>query len=129
MNDIEPSLIKASSIAQERISETNKFRKNSNRLATQKLASTPGLFGEIRQPKTDYILVPKVSSETRNYIPIGILKPKIIASGSCLIIPNATLYTFGVMTSLMHMVWMKNVCGRMKSDYQYSNSIVYNNFP
>lgn len=129
LKDIDPAIIKESSVALERISLTKKYRLSSSRVATQKLAVTPGLFGEIRQPTTNYILIPKVSSETRRYIPIGILSSKIIASGSCLIIPNATLYTFGVMTSLMHMVWMKNICGRMKSDYQYSNSIVYNNFP
>lgn len=114
---------------QQRVLQTKKFRENSNREATKKLAQTPYLFGEIRQPNTSYIIIPKVSSETRKYIPIGILKPKTIASGSCLIIPNANLYTFGVLTSIMHMSWMKKVCGRMKSDYQYSNSIVYNNFP
>ena len=87
------------------------------------------LFGEIRQPKTSYIIIPKVSSENRKYIPIGILEPSIITSGSALIIPNANLYIFGVITSKMHMSWMAMVCGRLESRFQYSASIVYNNYP
>ena len=75
------------------------------------------------------MLIPKVSSENRNFIPIGFYPPHIIASGSCLVIPNADLYLFGILTSTMHMAWVKYVCGRMKSDYQYSASIVYNNYP
>ena len=129
LQNVSPSEIKNSKFLQERIKLTKKFRENSNREATQKLSFFPGLFGEIRQPATSYILIPKVSSENRRYIPIGIIKPKTIASGSCLIIPDADVYTFGVLTSIMHMVWIKNVCGRLESRYQYSNSIVYNNFP
>jgi hypothetical protein len=87
------------------------------------------LFGEIRQPKTKYIIIPKVSSENRKYIPIGILEPSIITSGSALIIPNANLYIFGIITSKMHMNWMAMVCGRLESRFQYSASIVYNNYP
>jgi len=94
-----------------------------------KLAQTPMLFGEIRQPNSNYIIIPKVSSENRKYIPIGILESSTITSGSALIIPNANLFMFGIMTSIMHMSWMKSTCGRMKSDFQYSASIVYNNFP
>ena len=87
------------------------------------------LFGEIRQPQSTYLIIPKVSSERRKFIPIGILPPTTIASGSALIIPDASFYHFGVVQSTMHMAWMRTVCGRMKSDYQYSASIVYNNFP
>lgn len=93
------------------------------------MALTPALFGEIRQPTAQYLLIPKVSSETRRYLPIGFLSPDIIASGSALIVPNATLFHFGILTSAIHMAWMRVVCGRLKSDYQYSSSIVYNNFP
>jgi hypothetical protein len=87
------------------------------------------LFGEIRQPAGDYLIIPKVSSENRRYIPIGFLDSQKITNGSALVIPNAGLYEFGILTSSMHNTWMRCVCGRMKSDYQYSASLVYNNFP
>ncbi|MBA3284392.1 MAG: class I SAM-dependent DNA methyltransferase [Nitrosopumilus sp.] len=112
-----------------RIQKVKEYRLKSTRATTQKLASYPMLFGEIRQPNTDYLFVPGVSSENRDYIPIGFLTEKVIASDLARTIPNATLYLFGVLTSLMHMTWVKYVCGRLKSDYRYSNSLVYNNFP
>jgi len=112
-----------------RIEKIKIYRQNSDRDATKKLAATPYLFGEIRQPKSEYIFIPKVSSESRPFIPIGFLSKTIIASGSALVIPNAGKYHFGVLTSIMHNSWMRYTCGRMKSDYQYSNSIVYNNYP
>jgi hypothetical protein len=87
------------------------------------------LFTENRQPKSDYLVIPKVSSERRAFIPIGFVPKDWIASGSIQVIPGAELYHFGVLTSAMHMAWMRATAGRMKSDYQYSNSIVYNNFP
>ena len=127
--DVEPSFIRNSKLLNDRINKTRKFRLNSKREATNKLADNAMLFGEIRQPSANYIIIPKVSSENRKYIPIGILPPSIITSGSALIVPTDNLYCFGVLTSMMHMVWMKNICGRMKSDFQYSASIVYNNFP
>ena len=129
LQDIEPSVLKNSKFILDRIDKTKKFRLTSNRAATNKLAEKPMLFGENRQPKSNYIIIPKVSSENRKYIPIGILEPTTISSGSALIIPNANLFMFGIMTSAMHMAWMKATCGRMKSDFQYSASIVYNNFP
>ena len=129
LQNIEPSVLKNSKFILDRIEKTKKFRLSSNRAATNKLAEKPMLFGEIRQPKLKYIIIPKVSSENRKYIPIGILEPTTITSGSALIIPNANLFMFGIMTSAMHMAWMKATCGRMKSDFQYSASIVYNNFP
>jgi hypothetical protein len=88
----------------------------------------PSLYGEIRQPNTDYILIPRVTSETRLYIPMAIFGPEIIAGDVCLI-PNATLYHLGILTSLMHMAWMRAVCGRLEGRYRYSNQIVYNNYP
>jgi hypothetical protein len=127
--DADPMEIRISEFIMGKISKVREFRLASKRPATNKLASTPGLFGEIRQPKCDYLIVPKVSSEGRFYIPIGFLPPTTIASGSALIIPNASLFHFGILTSGMHMAWMRQVCGRMKSDYQYSSSVVYNNFP
>jgi hypothetical protein len=112
-----------------RIEAVRRARLESGRAETKRLATTPQLFGEIRQPKTSYLLVPKVSSETRPYMPVGFMRPKVIANGSALIIPGATLYHFGVLSSGMHMAWMRYTCGRMKSDYQYSSQIVYNNYP
>lgn len=112
-----------------RIEQVKKVRSESTRAATKELATVPMLFGEIRQPDSDYILVPRHSSERRSYIPIGFMTKECIAGDSNLIIPNASLYEFGILTSRMHMVWMCYVCGRIKSDYRYSASIVYNNFP
>jgi len=127
--DISPNMINKSKMVKDRIEQTRIFRKTSKREATNKLAATPSLFGEIRQPETDYLLIPKVSSENRPYIPIGFMKPKNITNGSALIIPNAGLYEFGILTSVMHMAWMRYVCGRLELRYQYSASLVYNNFP
>lgn len=111
------------------ILEVQKTRESSSREATKKLAETPMLFGEIRQPETDYILVPSTSSEKRRYIPIGFMSKDIISNNANLVVPNGTLYNFGVMISNIHMAWMRAVCGRLKSDYRYSVNIVYNNFP
>ena len=112
----------------DRVKRVREFRAASGRSATVRLAATPSLFGEIRQPTTSYLLIPKVSSETREYIPIGFMPPSVIASGSALIVPNATPYHFALITSHAHNDWMRTVAGRMKSDYQYSKNIVYNNF-
>ena len=129
LENADPKVIKNSAFIMARVQEVKEFRVSSGREATQKLASYPTLFGERRQPKTDYLLLPKVSSENREYMPIGFIEPSVIANGSALIIPDATKYHFGILQSKMHMAWMRTVCGRMKSDYQYSASIVYNNFP
>ena len=112
-----------------RIDGVRKYRLKSTRPTTQKLSALPMLFGEIRQPETDYLLIPGVSSINRTYIPIGFLNKEIIASDLARTISNATLYHFAVVTSLMHMSWTRATCGRLKSDYRYSASIVYNNFP
>jgi hypothetical protein len=87
------------------------------------------LFGEIRQPETDYILIPRHSSENRKYIPIGLFPSDNIVSDSCLAIKNANLFHFGILTSLIHNIWIQYTCGRIKSDFRYSNELVYNNFP
>ncbi|MDR0597915.1 MAG: N-6 DNA methylase [Treponema sp.] len=129
LNGISPAKYQKSKEIQRRISEVRNLRTNSAREATRKLADLPMLFGEIRQPDTDYLLIPRVSSEKRRYIPIGFFTADIIAGDTTLVIPNATLYEFGVITSTMHMAWTRYVCGRLKSDYRYSASIVYNNFP
>jgi len=127
--DAPPGIIRGSESVRKRIEAVKAARMESERDETRRLATTPQLFGENRQPNTDYLLVPKVSSETRPYMPVGFMKPDIIANGSALIIPRATLYHFGVLSSAMHMAWMRYTCGRMKSDYQYSSQIVYNNYP
>jgi type I restriction-modification system DNA methylase subunit len=112
-----------------RINAVKNFRLSSGRGTTIKLADSPTLFGEIRQPDADYLLIPKVSSQERFYLPIAFCNKEIIANGSSLIVPKATLYHFGIISSLMHNAWMRSITGRTKSDYQYSASIVYNNFP
>ena len=124
-----PAIFKKSKTILEKVEETRLFRAGSGRPQTVAAAQTPYLFGEIRQPDTPMLVIPKVSSERRRYIPIGFVGPEVIVSGSALIVPGATLYEMGVLSSNVHNSWMRAVCGRMKSDYQYSNKIVYNNFP
>ncbi len=112
----------------ERVENVKRFREKSKRVQTIKAAKFPYLFGEIRQPESDYLAIPKVSSENRDYIPIGYCSKDVICGDKLFFLPNASLYHFGVITSQMHMAWMRNTCGRMKSDYSYSNTVVYNNF-
>jgi hypothetical protein len=127
--DISPKELKALPEVLKRVNKVKQFRLESKAVSTQKFATTPTLFCQIAQPDTDYLLVPRVSSERRKYIPIGFICKNIIGNDQVLLIPNATLYLFGMLTSEMHMTWVKYVCGRLKSDYRYSNTIVYNNYP
>ena len=113
----------------ERVEKVKAFRLSSTKAATRKSAETPTLFQEIRHPNSDYIIVPCHSSENRRYVPFGFVTPDIIVNNAVLIIPNASMYHFGIMTSNVHMAWMRAVCGRIKSDYRYSKDVVYNNFP
>lgn len=113
----------------ERIAHVRQMRLDSPKIPTQKLAATAYLFGEIRQTEHKYLLVPRHSSENRRYVPIGYFDKDVICGDANFTLPNATLYHFAIVTSIMHMAWMKVVCGRIKSDYRYSNTIVYNNFP
>jgi hypothetical protein len=113
----------------DRIEKTRQFRLSSPKIKTRESANTPSLFQEIRQTDKEYILVPRVSSERRKYIPIGFVTPDIITNDSVMMIPGATIYHFGILTSIVHMAWVRTVCGRLKSDYRYSKDIVYNNFP
>lgn len=129
LKDISPKEIHSSKMTIKRIQMCKDYRLQSNRKQTKELADQPHLFGEIRQPLCDMLVIPKVSSQSRKYIPMDFVKSDIIVNGSALIIPDATLYHFGVLTSNVHMAWLKTVGGRMKSDYQYSSNIVYNNFP
>jgi hypothetical protein len=128
LKDADLNLINKSKFIKQRIESVAVFRNSSERQATNKLADFPMLFGEIRQPKTNYLILPKVSSENRKFMPIAFMDASVIASGSALVIPSASLYVFGILQSSMHMAWMRTVCGRMKSDYQYSASVVYNNY-
>jgi hypothetical protein len=114
---------------QERFKEVQKFRQNSTRVGTKKMAELPYLFAEERQPEKDFLVIPKVSSENRKYIPIAYLTKDFIVSDKTFVVPDTTLFHFGVLTSAMHMEWMKNTCGRLESRFSYSNTIVYNNFP
>ena len=112
----------------ERIKACKEDRENSPDAGRRKLAETPALFRELNNPDS-FILVPKVSSEKRRYIPMGFLDGSTISTDLNFIIPNAKLYHFGILTSNVHMAWMRAVCGRLKSDYRYSKDVVYNNFP
>lgn len=113
----------------ERIKEVRTYREKSRRDTTRKLAATPFLFGEIRQPKTPYLMIPRVSSERRQIIPIAYCGPEIVASEQVFTFPDATLAHFGVLTSTMHNAWVRTVAGRLKSDYRYSAGLVFNTFP
>ena len=127
--DADPAELKQCPKLIDRINAVKQFRLKSTKAATVKWAQMPGLFTENRQPNSDYILIPRHSSENRKYIPFGFFTEDHVVADSCNSIPNATKYHFGVLESLMHNIWVKYVCGRIKSDYRYSNDIVYNNFP
>jgi len=127
--DVPATLLRECDRLRQRLQKVKRFRQNSPREATRKLAARPYLFGEIRQPDTEYLLIPKVSSEARDYLPVGFLPPEAIASGSALVLPSATPYHFGIMQSAMHTAWLAHVGGRLESRFQYSSQIVYNNFP
>jgi len=129
LKDVSPSKYNTINEIIERIQNVRDLREKSSREATRKLSKYPMLFGEIRHPDTDYILIPLHSSENRSYIPIGFMDKNTISSNANSLIPNATLYEFGVLSSRMHMSWVKYVCGRLESRYRYSGTIVYNNFP
>ena len=124
-----PAELKACPILMKRIESIRDYRMKSSKTATVQSAATPTLFGEMRPCDSDYIAIPKVTSENRRYIPIDYLKAEVIAGDKLFQMPNASLYHFGVLMSNVHMAWMRAVCGRLKSDYSYSNTIVYNNFP
>ena len=129
LKDCPPAVLDKLPLVKKRVQSVKAHRAASSREATQKLAKTPQLFGEIRQSDSSYVLVPAHSSEKRDYVPIGFLKPNAVPGNANLVIPNAQLFHFAILTSAMHMAWMRYVCGRLKSDFRYSNTIVYNNFP
>ena len=129
LKDVTPDQLKKLPETTQRIKLVQQHREISIREATQKLAKFPALFGEIREQKGHFIVIPSVSSENRAYIPMLYLTNGYIVNNSCLFVNEANLYIFGILNSIIHMAWVKSVCGRLKSDFRYSNEIVYNNFP
>jgi hypothetical protein len=129
LREIQPNELTGLPEVLKRVQAVRIYRNKSTRQGTKKLADYPTLFGEIRQPETNYILIPLHSSENRKYIPFGFFDKNNIVSNSCSFIANASLYHFGILQSLMHLAWIKTTCGRIKSDFRYSNEIVYNNYP
>ena len=129
LKDAAPQEIRECGEITKRIAAVRTWRQSRDREATRRLAQKPTSFAEIRQPQERYLAVPTASSQRRLWLPIGFLEPSVIASNQLYIVSKATLYEFAVLSSAMHMAWMRAVCGRIKSDYRYSASIVYNNFP
>jgi hypothetical protein len=127
--DATPTDLKKMPFVLERITGVKQMRQKSTKIATVKWAAYPTLFTENRQPDSNYILIPSHSSENRRYIPMGFMTKGDILNNSCFSVPNASLYEFGILSSLMHMTWMEFVCGRLESRFRYSNTLVYNNYP
>ena len=128
LKDANPSLIKIGPI-HNAVLAVKELREKSTRPSTRKLANTPTLFGEIRQTEENYLLIPRHSSEKRRYIPIGYFDKNYICGDANFMIPDASIYHFGILTSNVHMAWVRAVCGRLEMRYRYSKDIVYNNFP
>lgn len=125
-----PEEIKKCPQVMERVKKCKEMRENSIAAGIRKFATTPTLFAQRTQPTDkDFIIVPGVSSQARRYVPMGFLKAGTIVTNLVQVIPDATLYEFGVIISNVHMAWMRTVCGRLKSDYRYTKDVVYNNFP
>ena len=129
LKEISPAELKKLPYVCERIKKVQNYRLKSSKLATIKKAQTPTLFDEIRHTENDYLVIPEVSSENRNYLPIGYVTKDIISSNKNYMLPNANIFHFGILNSKFHNVWTKNISGRLESRIQYSNGIVYNNFP
>lgn len=130
LKGISPAEVMSSKTIYGKVDAVRQFRLASKAKTTNGYAKVPHLFAQITQPdNANYLIVPSVSSERRKYVPIGFMDANIISSNAVQIIPNATLYHFGVLTSNVHMAWMRAVCGRLKSDYRYSKELVYNTFP
>ncbi len=127
--DISPSLINNIPPLKDRIERCKEFRVNTKSRSVNSKSKTPSLFGDIRQPDSSYILIPRVSSHRREYLPLGYFSEDVILADSAYGLPDATLYHFGILHSSFHNIWIRNVAGRLKSDYRYSSNIVYNNYP
>lgn len=128
LQDISPNELRNLPHVSQRVQKVRQMRESSTRATTRELATTPTLFGELRQPQENYLALPRVSSENRAYIPMTFLGNEVIAGDKVYTISGATRYHFGILTSQMHMAWMRTTAGRLKSDYSYTNSLVYNNF-
>ncbi len=124
-----PAELRSCPAVMDRIARVRQTREASSRAATRELARTPALFGEIRQPTSRYLAIPKTSSERRHYVPMGFLEADVIANADLFTCSHATPYHFGILTSAMHMAWIRTVAGRLKSDYRYSAGLAYNTFP
>ena len=129
LKNADPSLLRKCPKVLERVENVRQFRLKSTRDKTLKAANTPTLFGAPYECMTDYVAIPKVSSSNRRYIPMDYLPQEVIPGDKLFVLSGGDIYHFGVLTSNVHMSWMRAVCGRLKSDYSYSNTIVYNNFP
>ena len=129
LGDCSPSELRQMPHCVKRIEAVRQIRLESKSEGTRKLANRPTRFHVENMPKGNFIIIPRVSSERRRYIPMGFMSPEALGSDAVHLIPDATLYHFGVLESNVHMAWMRAVCGRLKSDYRYSKDIVYNNFP
>lgn len=129
LGECPPNELKKLPHCMKRVEAVRAFRLSSKRISTNKLANTPTRFQTENMPNSDYIIIPETSSEQRKYVPIGFMSPEVLCSNAVKLIPNATLYEFGVLTSNVHMAWMRAVCGRLEMRYRYSKDIVYNNFP
>ncbi|MBE6339136.1 MAG: class I SAM-dependent DNA methyltransferase [Bacteroidales bacterium] len=128
LGDCSPTEIRTMPECLKRVQKVRELRLASKSEGTRKIADTPTRFHVENMPSTTYIIIPETSSENRAYVPIGFMSPNVFCSNAIRLIPSATLYDFGVLTSSVHMAWMRAVCGRLKSDYRYSKDIVYNNF-
>lgn len=129
LGDCPPNELRKMPECLKRVEAVRQFRLASHSSGTVKLADRPTRFHVENMPKGTYIVIPEVSSERRRYVPMGFMTPDILCSNLVKIVPNASLYHFGILTSNIHMAWMRAVCGRLKSDYRYSKDVVYNNFP
>ena len=129
LGECSPAQLKQMPYCLERVRAVKEYRESSTRASTVKMAMKPTRFQTENMPKGNYIVIPKVSSENRKYVPMGLMSPDMLCSDLVFIVPNATAYHLGVLTSNVHMAWVRAVCGRLKSDYRYSKDIVYNNFP
>lgn len=129
IGDCSPAALRQMPLVLERVGLVKAFREKSKRQSTVAIADTPTRFLVHNMPATDYLLIPEVSSERRPYIPMGYMSPDVLCSNLVKLMPDASLYHFGVLTSSMHMAWVRYVAGRLKSDYRYSSKLVYNNYP
>ncbi len=129
LGDCPPNVLRSMPLAMKRVEAVRKFRLSSKSVPTRKLAECPTRFHVENMPKGDYLLIPEVSSERRFYIPMGFMGPDVLCSNLVKLMPDATPYHFGVLSSTMHMAWVRHVAGRLKSDYRYSAKLVYNNYP